>query len=150
MLCSHTITEFSGRPGLPIACDAEEDGPAESAWTAGDTVGKILAFVKPVRILPQAREFFKKCCGQVALSPLELLLWARTRWASLYKALERALELRKAIDRFVLIADSSDKVQPLKDKNYMDYMLTPAEWERLRMIHEALRVILCSVDECVG
>ncbi|KAJ7713560.1 hypothetical protein B0H16DRAFT_1435997, partial [Mycena metata] len=88
---------------------------------------------------PQAREFFKKCCMQVGLSPLEVLLWVRTRWASLYRALDRSLDLRKAIDRFVLIADSSDEVPPLKNKNYMDYMLTAAEWERIKMIHEALR-----------
>ncbi|KAJ6508646.1 hypothetical protein C8R45DRAFT_968129 [Mycena sanguinolenta] len=89
---------------------------------------------------PQAREFFKACCVQVGLTPLELLLWVRTRWASLYKCLSRTLELRKAIDRFVLIADSSDEVPPLRNRTYEEFKLTLPEWERLVMIQEALRV----------
>ncbi|KAJ7467625.1 hypothetical protein FB451DRAFT_1177991 [Mycena latifolia] len=102
---------------------------ADSEWTTGDAV----------RMSPQAREFFKKCCVQVSVPQLKLLLWVCTRWGSLYKCLSRVLELRKAIDRFTLIADSSDEVPPLRNKTYGEYRLSPAEWERIVMIHEALR-----------
>jgi hypothetical protein len=44
---------------------------------------------------PQARTFFKSSCLQVGIQPLELLLWIRTRWASLYKFLERIIIQRK-------------------------------------------------------
>ncbi|KAJ6555997.1 hypothetical protein B0H19DRAFT_1262118 [Mycena capillaripes] len=88
---------------------------------------------------PQTRKFFKNCCMQVGVSPLELLLWVRTRWASLYGCLSLALELRKAIDRFTLIAESSNEVLPLRNRSYGDYRLTLPEWERLEIIHEALR-----------
>jgi len=38
--------------------------------------------------------FFQLSCLQVGIKPLELLLWIRTRWASLYKFLVRLILLR--------------------------------------------------------
>ncbi|KAJ6616169.1 hypothetical protein B0H10DRAFT_1949372 [Mycena sp. CBHHK59/15] len=116
------------------------DSAPDSEWTAGDAVGKILALIKQIRMSPQARAFFKQCCVQVGVRELELLLWVRTRWASLYKCLDRALELRKAIDQFVRIADSSEEMPDLRNKEYRDYMLSRAEWDKIQIIHEALRV----------
>ncbi|KAJ6608449.1 hypothetical protein B0H10DRAFT_1921095 [Mycena sp. CBHHK59/15] len=88
---------------------------------------------------PQARTFFKKCCTQAGVPVLELLLWVQTRWASLYKSLDRCLILRKAIDLFVRLADDSDEVPDLRDKQYRNYMLTKQEWTKIEVIHEALR-----------
>ncbi|KAJ7882821.1 hypothetical protein B0H14DRAFT_2565212 [Mycena olivaceomarginata] len=59
-----------------------------------DAVGKILALIKQIRMAPQARAFFKKCCTQAGVLVLELLLWVRTQWASLYKRLDGCLILR--------------------------------------------------------
>ena len=106
---------------------------------------------------PQARTFFKSSCVQVGIKPLELVLWIRTRWASLYKFIDRLLNLRKVsrgsqlsltfsdnrqgVDQFVLLADASEKVPPLpKDRSYADFQLTKKDWDRLSVIHEVLRV----------
>jgi hypothetical protein len=108
---------------------------------------------------PQACEFFRKCCLQANVPVLELLLWVRTQWASLYKCLDRVLTLRKvsssscslspysanfsnfqAIDLFVRLADDSNEVPDLRDKEYRIYTLSKREWEKIQMIHEALRV----------
>jgi hypothetical protein len=48
-----------------------------------------------IRASPQARAFFKKSCHQVEVPILQLLLWIRTRWASLYTFLDRLLILKK-------------------------------------------------------
>ncbi|KAJ7106433.1 hypothetical protein C8R43DRAFT_906248 [Mycena crocata] len=48
-------------------------------------------------------------------------------------------DVAKAIDRFTLIADSSEEVPPLRNRLYSDYRLTLPEWERLDMIRDALR-----------
>jgi hypothetical protein len=43
---------------------------------------------------PQARSFFRATCSQVGITPLELLLWIRTCWGSLFKFLECFLLLK--------------------------------------------------------
>ncbi|KAF7372957.1 hypothetical protein MSAN_00502900 [Mycena sanguinolenta] len=119
--------------------EEDEENGEGSEWTAGDAIGKILALIKQIRMSPQARTFFKKCCNQSDVPVLELLLWVRTRWVSLYKCLDRCLTLRKAIDLFVRIADDSDEVPDLRNKQYSNYTLTKKEWAKIEMIHEALR-----------
>ena len=47
-----------------------------------------------IRASPQARAFFVKSCQQVEVPILQLLLWIRTRWASLYVFLDRLLILK--------------------------------------------------------
>ncbi|KAJ7815702.1 hypothetical protein B0H14DRAFT_3745409 [Mycena olivaceomarginata] len=121
--------------------EEKDDSCAETdlEWTAGDAVGKSLALIKQIRMSPQARAFFRECCCMVSLKELELLLRVRTRWASLYKCLDRALEQRKAIDQFVNSADDSEKLPSLRKKAYREYKLSRAEWDKIKMIHEALR-----------
>jgi hypothetical protein len=82
-------------------------------FTSGNSLGKAPALIKQVSpfslplllclflkfqqicMLPQARTFFKSSCVQVGIKPLELILWIHTRWASLYKFVDRLLRLRK-------------------------------------------------------
>ena len=52
-----------------------------------------------VRKSPQARAFFRATCSQVGIMPLELLLWIRTRWGSLFKFIEHFIHL-KAVHQF--------------------------------------------------
>jgi hypothetical protein len=73
----------------------EDDDDDETDFDVADTIGKALSLVTQIRKSPQARVFFKKCCAEVDLPPLELLKWVRTRWASLFKMLERVIRLRK-------------------------------------------------------
>ncbi|KAJ6537529.1 hypothetical protein DFH09DRAFT_1283526 [Mycena vulgaris] len=108
-------------------------------WTTGDAVGKVLALIKQIRMSPQARTFFAKCCVQATTPELELLLWVRTRCAFLYKCLDRVLTLRKPIDLFVRLADDSEEVPDLRNKYYRDYTLSKSKWEKIQLIHEVLR-----------
>ncbi|KAF8143063.1 hypothetical protein K438DRAFT_1945978 [Mycena galopus ATCC 62051] len=116
--------------------DANTDG---TEWTTGDAVGKPLALIKQIRMSPQARTFFKRYCIQANVPELELLLWVRTQCASLYKCLDHALTLRKAIDLFVQLADDSDDVPSLRNKFYCHYTLSKPEWEKLQLIHDTLQ-----------
>jgi hypothetical protein len=45
--------------------------------------------------------FFRAICVQVNIKPLELLLWIRTRWGSLFTFLERFI-LLQAVRIFLL------------------------------------------------
>jgi hypothetical protein len=53
-----------------------------------------------IRKSPQARAFFRATCTQVNIPQLELLLWIRTRWGSLFSFLDRFMKL-KAVRRFL-------------------------------------------------
>ena len=94
--------------------DQDDDGDDEESpdFGVGDTIGKALALVKQVgqlhsnsiiyinnasqiRSSPQARTFFNKSCKQADVPILELMLWVRTRWASMHSFLARMLLLQK-------------------------------------------------------
>ncbi|KAJ6592120.1 hypothetical protein DFH09DRAFT_1073190 [Mycena vulgaris] len=94
-------------------------------WTTGDAVDP--------DVTPSAHVLR---CVQVTTPELELLLWVCTRWASLYKCLDRVLTLRKPIDPFVRLADDSEEVPDLRNKYYRDYTLSKSEWEKIQLIHE--------------
>ena len=97
-----------------IGSDQDDDGDDEESpdFGVGDTIGKALALVKQVgqlhsnsiiyinsasqiRSSPQARTFFNKSCKQADVPILELMLWVRTRWASMHSFLTRMLLLQK-------------------------------------------------------
>jgi hypothetical protein len=92
---------------------ADDNDGGDLGFDAGDTVGKALALVTQVslssrnpdfltiltwylqiRKSPQARAFFRQVCEQVNVPKLELKLWIRTRWASLYDFIDRMITLR--------------------------------------------------------
>ena len=90
--------------------DDDDDDDDDEVIDAGDSLGKAIALVKQVCYLPsrlhklkyaiqirkspQARAFFRASCAQVKIEPLELLLWIRTRWGSLFSFLERFIKLK--------------------------------------------------------
>ncbi|KAF5370479.1 hypothetical protein D9615_009743 [Tricholomella constricta] len=121
--------------------DDDEDDPDEVATllSFADSVGKALALVKQIRASPQARAFFKKSCQQNDVPTLQLLLWIRTRWASMYSFLDRMLTVRKAINHFVQLADDSDEVPTLRGKSYSDFRLGKQDWNKLELMHEVLK-----------
>jgi hypothetical protein len=60
--------------------------------------------------------------------------------------------LFQAVQTFILLADDSDEVPKLSNgRQYSQFEISNAEWKRLGLIHEVLRVRLCShchpVDE---
>lgn len=46
----------------------------------------------------------------------------------------------QAIDQFVRNADASAEVPELRNKQYIGYKLSYSEWDKIVVIHEALRV----------
>ena len=91
------------------------EGEGEGGFEIADSIGKALALVNQVSILflrssleftaslvsqkirksPQARAFFEKACNEVGVPRLQLLLWVKTRWASLFTFLDRILILQQ-------------------------------------------------------
>lgn len=119
--------------------DDEEDEALEAEVDTAAAVGKALLLVKQIRASPQARAFFKKSCQQVEVPVLQLLLWIRTRWASLFTFLDRLLILKKGVNHFVQLADDSDEVPNLKGKAYSDFRLRKQDWARMELMHEVLQ-----------
>ncbi|KAF8264610.1 hypothetical protein EI94DRAFT_1805593 [Lactarius quietus] len=116
--------------------DASDDDSDD--FDAADSLGKAITLVKQICMSPQARAFFRVMCSQVGITPLELLLWIRTRWGSLYKFLDHYILLKTAMDQFILLADTSENVPNLtKQRSYTDYHLIRKDWEHLRDIWEA-------------
>jgi len=58
-----------------------------------------MTYPSQIRASLQARAFFKKSCEKVDVPYLELILWIRTRWASLFAFLDRTLILKKVSQR---------------------------------------------------
>ena len=55
---------------------------------------KLLGLIVQIRKSPQARTFFKRMCRESNIPEHDLVLFVRTRWASMFACLERALMLR--------------------------------------------------------
>ncbi|KAJ8516962.1 hypothetical protein ONZ45_g5790 [Pleurotus djamor] len=115
-----------------VGSDGGGDGDSDSGQDQmADALGKILALVKQVRLSPQARAYFQKCCRLTGTPPATLITWVRTRWASLHAFLTRVLALKDAVNQFVNTADDSDEVPNLRNKYYADFRLSRKDWERL-------------------
>jgi len=95
-------------------------------------------------------------CREVDVPELELVLFVRTRWASMFACLDRALTLQtvctytawqdlllihgQAVTRFTQLADDSEDVPPLRKKTYDEFHLSRPEWRQLKLLHELLKV----------
>ncbi|KAJ8457093.1 hypothetical protein ONZ45_g18454 [Pleurotus djamor] len=122
--------------------DGDDNGPpdgGDEAAEVADALGKALSLVKQIRLSPQARAYFARCCVYTNIAPLVLLTWVRTRWASLAAFLERLIFLRPAVNHFIQTADDSEEVPELRNRTYATFRLTKRDWEKLITIHEALQ-----------
>jgi len=95
-------------------------------------------------------------CREANVPQLELVLFVRTRWASMSACLDRALTLElvrtytaqqdlvlihaQALTRFAVLADNSEDVPPLRKKKYRWFELSRREWEQLKVLHELMKV----------
>jgi hypothetical protein len=97
-------------------------------------------------------------CRDVDVPELELVLFVRTRWASMFACLDRALKLQlvrtykpwvpedvvlihaQAVTRFTQLADDSDHVPALRNKEYKSFQLSKHEWIQLRLLHKLMKV----------
>lgn len=91
-------------PDINISTDIDasaDDAEAMMATTVvdfdiGDTLGKLLAFINQVRMSSEGvREFLAEMCVMHHIKPIELRLWVRTRWGSLFDCLKSALQIQK-------------------------------------------------------
>jgi hypothetical protein len=62
---------------------------------------------------------------------------------TLSPAITMILIIYQAVNRFTRDADDSPDVLNLVGKCYADFKLTPIDWEKMKLMHEVLRV--CSV-----
>jgi hypothetical protein len=67
------------------------------------------AYIK-IRMSPQARAFFKMSCEYVDVPFLQLILWIRTRWASLFAFLDQIITLKKVQIQFWIVSLADDYV----------------------------------------
>ena len=65
-----------------ITCDPMTSGAEDRAMSV-----QLMLYLQ-IWMSPQARAFFRQMCEQVNVSKLELKLWVRTRWVSLYDFLD--------------------------------------------------------------
>ena len=85
---------------MAIEADAD-DAEAMAATTVvnydpGDTLGKMMAFVNQVRMSSEeVRDYLSRTCTVQSLTPIEILLWIRTRWGSLSHCIEVTLSIQK-------------------------------------------------------
>jgi hypothetical protein len=84
----------------------------------------------------------KKSCEEEGIPVHEILAWVRTRWASLFKCLERFVSLRLAINRFTLLADESPEVPTLRNKSYSDFRLDRLDWKKIQLVCNVLKVAI--------
>lgn len=101
---SHDSTDENGVE-VDSAPDEQSDDMARSLSKALGLTKQVSFFAlnvmrrelirSQIRMSPQARAFFESTCEQVGITPLGLILWIRTRWASLYQFLDRFISLRK-------------------------------------------------------
>ena len=119
----------------------QDDDDDDVDFNPKDILGKILAFVNQVRSSPQARKYFRKLCIEESVTPLQLLKWVRTRWASLYDLIARLMDVHCVCTKFTLLADSSPEVPDLPGtRSYAMFKLTAGEWDLLELIRDCLKV----------
>ncbi|KAF8263687.1 hypothetical protein EI94DRAFT_1806841 [Lactarius quietus] len=109
----------------PASDSDQDDNKDNEDIPVGDSLDKAIALVKQIHKSPQAQAFFHTTCTQVNITPLELLLWIRTCWGSLFTFLERFIHLKLAVNQFILLADENESVPPLaKKRHYTDFHLS--------------------------
>jgi hypothetical protein len=87
---------------VSMAIEADtDDAEAMAATTVvdfdpGDTLGKLMAFVNQVRMSSEeVRDYLSRTCTVQNITPIQILLWVRTRWGSLSHCLEVTLTVQK-------------------------------------------------------
>jgi len=68
-------------------------------------------------------EQFRAICVAVGIKPLKLIMNVPTHWNSVFKMLERALFLRKAVDAFTA-----------QNKKFKKFTMSKAEWDHAEFI----------------
>ena len=66
-------------------------------FTAGDTLGKVLAFVNQIRLCGEdTQKYLTILCVNDGYQPLKIKLWVQTHWGSVADCFGHVLELHKA------------------------------------------------------
>ena len=91
---------------------------------------KLRKLVVKIHASPQRREHFYQQCVAANLPKLELIPDIVTRWNSTDIMIERALNLRKALDNTAITI-----------KELVKYKLSDSEWIIINEIHKLLQVL---------
>ena len=68
-------------------------------------------------------EQFRAICVVVGIKPLKLIMHVPTHWNSVFKMLERALFLHKAVDAFIA-----------QNKQFKKFAMSKSEWDQAEFI----------------
>ena len=102
---------------------------------------QLVELAKKVFHSPNLRDELRLCCEKVGIKPKQLKRSVATRWNTLAEVIERALYLRPAIDKFVLLS----KFEKMGQRGPRRYQLSPSEWDILIQLEDMLSVsLLCS------
>ena len=91
-------------------------------------------------------------CCEVGAPVLELVLFVRTQWASMFACLDRALTLQtvrtctvwlysilihvQAMTRFAQLADDSEDVPKLHNRKYSWFRMSKFEWDQVKLLYK--------------
>lgn len=133
----HCIAHVINLGAQAVLKELDALGESEDAIanTSGSQVKK-LQVVKKLRLLivkirssPQKRERFFAQCAVAGLKQVQLIINVPTRWGSTSDMIERAIELREAIDTMAMT-----------DKEMQYIQISESEWYRLSQILELLKI----------
>ena len=110
-----------------------QDEARNKAQEDASFIPRLRNLVVGVRASPQRREEFVRQCKATKILPKELVVDVRTRWNSTHEMIERALELRKPLDKTARLYTDLSK-----------YKLEDKEWEPL----EDIRKFFGIFEEC--
>ncbi|KAF9018888.1 hypothetical protein BDZ89DRAFT_914057, partial [Hymenopellis radicata] len=77
-------------------------------------------------------------CTLAKLQPLKMIRAVATRWNSVHPVLERALYLKPAIDRLVVLP----QFNKVPKRKMSKFKLTPAEWEIIEQLEKLLKLFV--------
>jgi hypothetical protein len=125
-----------GREKLALETTIEE----LTAWRKLGPVGKLHNLVRYIRASPQRREKFLQLQLET-LQAVEAFMVRQnndTRWNSTHDMIKRALELRGAIDQFIVAAIADQGPSTPGGERLDNDQLTPADWEDLETLMKLL------------
>ncbi|CAB5217264.1 unnamed protein product, partial [Rhizophagus irregularis] len=103
----------------------------DATINAGEIIPKLRRLVVKIRLSPQRQERFVRHSEAANLKDLKLILDVKTRWNSTFDMLNRAFEMREAIDAMVN-----------SDRDLRSFEITDDEWNKIKEIISVLKIFV--------
>ena len=128
--------EFPVGSGTP-----EEEIQQLREWRKQGPLGKLYNCIRHILKTPQRRDRFADRCRLYTShhSPLSLIMANDTRWNGDLAAISRALELREAIQDYIVFELRNSNGRTADDLSLVEDELTADDWSDVRCIHEILQ-----------